>query len=98
MATHNIKPGKHIMFSYGWDIQKIILQIHHCLTEKNVPVWMDKEGGMKDYLTNRYLVKHELKGVSKYRSKKFHPPSPQTVTDVSKGLSIVRWKTILNWY
>jgi len=34
MATHNIKPGKHIMFSYGWDTQKIILQIHHFLTEK----------------------------------------------------------------
>lgn len=53
MAAYNIEPGKHIMFSYGWDIQKIILEIHHCVTKKNVPVWMDKEGGMKDYLTNR---------------------------------------------
>ena len=53
MAQYNVPPGKHIMFSYGWDIQKIVLEIHHYLVAQNVPVWMDREGGMKDYLTNR---------------------------------------------
>lgn len=53
MSQYNIEPGKHVMFSYGWDIQKIVLEIHHRLAAKNVPIWMDREGGMKDYLTNR---------------------------------------------
>ncbi len=56
MTDVHLKPGKHIMFSYGWDIQKIVLEIHHRLTAQNIPVWMDKEGGMKDYLTTRYIL------------------------------------------
>ena len=39
-------------FLCGWDVQKIILQIHHYLAEKGVPVWMDREGGMKNYFTD----------------------------------------------
>ncbi|CAF1097637.1 unnamed protein product [Adineta steineri] len=51
MATPALKQGQHIMFSYGWDIQKDVLEIYHRLQAHNIPVWMDIQGGMKDYLT-----------------------------------------------
>ncbi|CAF4173260.1 unnamed protein product [Adineta steineri] len=51
MATPASKQGQHIMFSYGWDIQKDVLEIYHRLQAHNIPVWMDIQGGMKDYLT-----------------------------------------------
>ncbi|CAF4977391.1 unnamed protein product, partial [Rotaria sp. Silwood1] len=51
MATANVKQGQHIMFSYGWDIQKDVLEIYHRLQANNIPIWMDIQGGMKDYLT-----------------------------------------------
>ncbi|CAF3734871.1 unnamed protein product [Rotaria socialis] len=51
MAASNLTPGQHIMFSYGWDIQQDVLEIYHRLQGHNIPVWMDIQGGMKDYLS-----------------------------------------------
>lgn len=53
MATVNnsTNSGKHVMFSYQWDIQELVLKIYEYLTSNGIPVWMDIQGGMK---TNLY--------------------------------------------
>ena len=46
-ASHD----KHVMFSYQWDIQELVSKLYESLISRNVPVWMDINGGMK---TNLY--------------------------------------------
>jgi hypothetical protein len=39
----------HIMLSYQWDDQKLVEDVYAYLkSEQNLPVWMDKYGGMQD--------------------------------------------------
>ncbi len=46
---------KHIMLSYQWDNQKIVSEVYRRLSEKNIPLWMDIQGGMKGHLSERYI-------------------------------------------
>lgn len=52
MATKDqtISSGKHVMFSYQWDIQELVSTIYEFLISKGIPVWMDINGGMKTQL------------------------------------------------
>ncbi len=39
----------HIMLSYQWDDQKLVEDVYAYLQrEQDIPVWMDKYGGMQD--------------------------------------------------
>ncbi|CAF1131014.1 unnamed protein product [Rotaria sp. Silwood1] len=37
---------KHVMLSYEWQVQKLVLSIYDYLVEKQVPVWMDIKAGI----------------------------------------------------
>ena len=45
---------KHIMLSYQWDNQKIVTEVYRRLSAKEIPLWMDIQGGMKGHLSERY--------------------------------------------
>lgn len=47
---------KHIMLSYQWDNQKLVTEVYRRLNEKNIPLWMDVQGGMKGHLSERYSL------------------------------------------
>jgi hypothetical protein len=50
--AHNDHPSKHIMLSYQWDNQPLVLEIHAYLEQaQKWPVWMDTKGGMVDSLS-----------------------------------------------
>ena len=53
MATNNktTSGDKHVMFSYQWDIQELVSTFYESLTSRDIPIWMDINGGMK---TNLY--------------------------------------------
>ncbi|CAF4120040.1 unnamed protein product [Adineta steineri] len=40
--------GKHVMLSYNWKSQKIVSRVYDILKDKDIPVWFDVQGGMKD--------------------------------------------------
>ncbi|CAF1427144.1 unnamed protein product [Rotaria sordida] len=42
---------RHIMLSYQWDNQKLVTEVYHRLSAKNIPLWMDIHGGMKGHLS-----------------------------------------------
>jgi len=44
--------GKHIMLSYNWDIQNEVKLVYAALKSRNIPVWMDIEGGMSGSIHN----------------------------------------------
>ncbi|CAF1581160.1 unnamed protein product [Adineta ricciae] len=44
-------PKSHVMLSYQWDNQKLVNEVYHRLSEKNIPLWMDIHGGMKGHLS-----------------------------------------------
>jgi hypothetical protein len=40
--------SKHVMLSYQWDDQKLVIDVYNYLTEQmKMKVWMDIQGGMK---------------------------------------------------
>jgi hypothetical protein len=43
---------QHVMLSYEWTKQKLVLSIYDYLVEKQVPVWMDIKSGIPS--TNIY--------------------------------------------
>lgn len=46
--------SEHIMFSYQWDSESLVSKIFDYLTKiQSIPIWMDKHGGMTEYLTTR---------------------------------------------
>jgi hypothetical protein len=53
MVSQSQTDGKHVMLSYHWDDQAMVLNVYEYLTSKNIPVWMDIKGGMKTNLYDR---------------------------------------------
>jgi hypothetical protein len=48
------KIPKHIMFSYQWNSANLVEKIFNYLTKaQSIPVWMDKHGGIHEYLSTR---------------------------------------------
>lgn len=45
---------KHIMLSYQWDNQEVVTEVYRRLSAKEIPLWMDIQGGMKGHLSERY--------------------------------------------
>ncbi|CAF3367834.1 unnamed protein product [Rotaria socialis] len=37
---------QHIMLSYEWTVQKLVLSVYDCLVAKGLPVWMDIKAGL----------------------------------------------------
>jgi hypothetical protein len=37
---------RHVMLSYQWKIQKLVLSIYDYLVEEQIPVWMDIKAGI----------------------------------------------------
>jgi hypothetical protein len=42
-----LPPGRHVMLSYQWDSQKTVLSVRDALASRQVPTWMDVDGGMQ---------------------------------------------------
>lgn len=38
--------GQHIMLSYEWNEQKLVLSVYDYLIEKGIPTWMDIKSGV----------------------------------------------------
>ena len=47
MLSSKVSPSKHIMLSYQWDNQELVLKVYEYLKNQNLSVWMDIQGGMK---------------------------------------------------
>lgn len=37
---------KHVMLSYQWDVQDLVIKVYDRLKEHGINVWMDIRGGM----------------------------------------------------
>jgi hypothetical protein len=56
-TAQNKQMSKHIMISYQWNSGELVEKIFNHLTKtQSIPVWIDKHGGMHEYLSGR-LVK-----------------------------------------
>ena len=38
--------SKHVMLSYNWGVQEMVIKIFEILESKGLPVWMDVKGGV----------------------------------------------------
>ena len=48
----------HIMLSYNWGVQELVISVYEYIESKGLPVWMDVKGGV----TGNYS--HNLKAVA----------------------------------
>lgn len=46
--------GEHVMLSYNWNSQNLVLAVHDILKAAGIKVWMDVNGGMQDNIYERY--------------------------------------------
>jgi hypothetical protein len=61
-TAQNKQMSKHIMFSYQWNSANLVEKIFDYLTKtQSIPVWMDKHGGMTQYLSARLIIFIDLK-------------------------------------
>lgn len=37
---------KHVMLSYEWNVQKLVLKVYDYLQQKGIPLWMDIKAGI----------------------------------------------------
>ncbi len=62
VTAQNKQMCKLIMFSYQWNSANLVEKIFDYLTKaQSIPIWMDKHGGMTQYLSARLIIFIDLK-------------------------------------
>ena len=52
--------SKHVVLSYQWDIQDLVVNAREQLKARGVPTWMDIDGGMKADIYDSCVHVHYL--------------------------------------
>ena len=50
---------QHVMLSYNWGSKVVVSQIYKILVDSGIRTWMDVNGGMGDYIYERYVYQNE---------------------------------------